>query len=267
MKIRFTVLSVLIPALGFAFPPGSPMSEFGPSQISLGAFFDHSGQDLFEDGYPSVLNSTGLSLDYAPWTFVQMGVFGGGGELDIGIPDGKLSDSSVHAYNTDYNVYGGASGKLATPRFGANTTRAVAFGSAAYLNSSDAFGNSKMVLIYNAGATAQFIFWNKLNFVVGAEFYAWEGEQKSARGKIEPFGVSASTGIGDYFRGIVGVEYFFKGANRPFISIAVRPTGNLGWNDDLGLRNASISVSLGAMTSLGKAKVEAGEDEPSLTDE
>ena len=28
------------------------MSDFGPSQVSLGLFFDHSGQDLFEDGLP-----------------------------------------------------------------------------------------------------------------------------------------------------------------------------------------------------------------------
>ena len=68
-------------------------------------------------------------------------------------------------------------------------------------------------------------------------------------------------------RGIVGVEYYFKGKNRPFVSVAFRPTGAIGWHDELGLRNASISVSLGAMATLGKEKPDAGEDEPGMIDE
>ncbi len=243
------------------------MSEFGPSQVALGAFFDNSGQDLFEDAYPSVLNATGLSLDYAPWSFIQMGIFGGGGELDVGVPDNLTSDSSLHAYNSDFNLYGGASGKLATSRFLMNTTRAVGFGSLAYLNSSDELGNGRSVLIYNTGATIQLMLWDKINFVLGGEFYAWEGTQKTSATKDVPFGLSAPSGTADYIRGIVGVEYFFKGRNRPFVSVAFRPTGNIGWHDDLGLRNASISVSLGAVATLGKSKINSGEDEPSMIDQ
>jgi hypothetical protein len=267
MKIRIGAMALIVPALGFCVPPGSPMSEFGPSQIALGAFYDHSGQDLYEDGYPSVLNSTGLSLEYAPWTFLQLGMFGGGGELDIGVPDSKAADTSVHAYNTDYNIYGGASLKLSTPRFATNTTRVVAFGSLAYLNSSDNLGNSRMPILYNAGATVQFMVWDKLNLVLGGEFYAWDAVQQSATGAKSSFGLTAPSGVTDYLRGIVGVEYFFKGKNRPFLSVAFRPTGNTGWSDDLGLRNASISISLGAMASLGKGRIDAGEDEPGMLDQ
>ncbi len=267
MKNYITALAFFLPALGFGFPPGSPMSEFGPSQVSLGVFYDHSGQDLYLDNYPSILNSTGFSLDYAPWSLIQVGVFGGGGELDVAVPDPSVADTSIHSFNTDYSPYGGASGKLSTPRFAYNTTRAVAFGSAAFLKSSDVNGNSRQAAIYNAGLSIQIMIWDKLNLAIGGEFYAWDGTQtKKGTSLSEPFGLSEINGVVDHLRGVIGVEYFFKGKNRPFISIAFRPTGNIGWHDNLGLRNASISISLGAMASLGKLKPETEEDDPAILD-
>ncbi len=242
------------------------MSEFGPAQVSLGLFFDHSGQDIFEEGFPSVINSTGLSVDYAPWSFIQLGIFGGAAEFDNALPDALQSDSSKHSYNSDYQMMGGASGKLATPRFAANTTRAVAFGALTFINSTDGLGNGRQGFIYNAGATMQFMLWDKLNLALGGEFYAIDGTQKTALGDTGPFGINAPDGIVDYFRGIVGLEYYFSGRNRPFISIAFRPTGSLGWHDQLGLRGASISVTLGAMASVGKRMLEPGEEDPGMID-
>ncbi len=252
----------------YGYPPGSPMSEFGPSQVSVAAFFDHSGQDLFVEGYPSLLNTTGLSLDYAPWPYIQMGIFGGGGELDAVVPVNLLSDTTKHDYLTDYGLYGGASVKLATPRFLSNTTRLVSYGSAGYLKSSDALGNSKTPIIYNGGVSIQFMVMEKLNFVVGGEYYAWDGEQKSATGQVSKnLGISKPGGDTDYLRGLVGVEYFFKGKSRPFISVAFRPNAKIGWRNNMGLQNGSISISLGAMTNLGKTKNQTGDDEPSLIDQ
>ena len=46
------------------------------------------------------------------------------------------------------------------------------------------------------------------------------------------------------------MEYFFKGKNRPFLSVAFRPTGATDWHEHLGLRNASVSITLGAITTL-----------------
>jgi hypothetical protein len=267
MGFRFAAV-LCLPALAAAFPPGAPMSEFGPSQVSLSLFFDHSGQDLFEDMSPSVMNTTGVSLDYAPWPFVQAGVFGGATEFDVGLPDSRLSDTSAHSFNTDYSIAGGASLKLATPRIAAGTTRLVAFGSASYFDNKDNPGNEKRGLVYNSGVTVQCMIANQLNLVLGGEFFAMNGEQLSARGgKTETFSNSQPDGLVDLGRGIVGVEWFFKGKNRPFISIAFRPTGSLGWSDELGLRGGSISVALGAMATLGKKLPDAGEEEPGMVDE
>jgi hypothetical protein len=143
----------------------------------------------------------------------------------------------------------------------------VAFGSLAYLDSKDAPGNSKTGLIYNGGANLQYMLRNSLNFVLGGEYFAIYGDQTAAiGGASEPFGLSEASGVLDHLRGIVGVEYFFKGKNRPFVSVAFRPSGAMGWHDKLGLRNASVSVCLGAMATLGKEKAEAGEDEPGMID-
>ncbi len=260
--------ALLLPALGLAFPPGAPMSEFGPSQVSVSAFFDHSGQDLFTDLSPSVLNTTGLSLDYGPWSYLQFGLFAGSTEFDVALPDNRLSDTSAHAFNTDYSFSGGASMKLASPRFANGTTRMVAYGSGTYFNNEDPIGNGKQGIVYNGGLTVQYLFRNRLNLVLGGEGFAVVGEQKSAAaGGADLFANSQPDGIVDFMRGVVGVEWFFKGKNKPFISVAFRPTGSTGWHDDLGLRNASISVSLGAMASLGKEKPEAGEEDAGLIDE
>lgn len=259
--------ALLAPSLAFSHPPGAPMSEFGPSQISLACYYDHSGQDVFEDGYPSILNSTGFSVDYAPWTYVQVGVFGGAAEFDVALPESRLEEADAHSYNTDYKITGGGSLKLATPRFASGTTRAVAFGSAMYLNSEDDAGNSKKGNLYNAGATIQYLFRDRLNFVLGGEFYALDGEQMSGSGGYRAFGFSRPAGIVDFMRGIVGFEYFFKGANRPFVSVAFRPTGSIGWHDELGLRGGSVSISLGAMTTLGKGKADVEEEDSGMVDE
>jgi hypothetical protein len=244
------------------------MSDFGPSQVALSLYFDHSGQDLFDDGYPSVLNSTGLSIEYAAWPFLQIGLFGGASEFDVGVPDALKSDPGVYAYNSDYSFSGGGSLKLATPRFASGTTRAVAFGSIGYIDSKDAPGNSRMGLVYDGGASIQYLIRNRLNLVLGGEFYTLEGTQKSASGGAGvPFSTTAPEGIMDYLRGLVGVEYYFKGKNRPFISVAFRPTGNMAWRDDLGLGNGSISITLGAMATLGKEKPDAGEDDTGILDQ
>ena len=267
MKRRIAAATLLLPGMALAFPPGAPMSDFGPSQVSLSAYFDHSGQDLFLDGSPSVLNSTGMSLDYGPWPFAQFGLFAGATELDVALPDSRLADSSAYAFNTDYKFSGGASLKLATPRFANGTTRAVVFGSATYFDNEDEIGNGKLGFIYNGGATVQYLFRNRLNLVLGGEGYAVIGEQRTAATAGQPFAISQPDGVIDFMRAIVGVEWYFKGKNRPFVSVAFRPTGNTAWHDDLGIRNASISVSLGAMATLGKEKPEAGEEDAGMIDE
>jgi hypothetical protein len=267
MRIRIAAC-LCLPALAAAFPPGAPMSDFGPSQVSLSLFFDHSGQDLFEEGAPSVLNTAGLSLDYAPWPFVQAGIFGGATEFDVALPEARLSDTSAHSFNTDYSASGGASLKLATPRFASGTTRLVAFGSAAYFDNQDKPGNGKRGLIYDGGATVQCLIGDRLNLVLGGEFFAIMGEQKSARGGARTeFSNSQPDGLVDFGRGIVGIEWFFKGKNRPFISVAFRPTGSLDWHDELGLRGGSVSVAFGAMATIGKKLPDAGEEDQGMVDE
>ena len=64
------------------------------------------------------------------------------------------------------------------------------------------------------------------------------------------------------------VEYYFKGPNRPFISLAFRPTGALGFEDKLGLRGGAIGITLGAIATLPtKGKTQIEEEEPGLAGE
>ena len=246
------------------------MSDFGPSQVALGLFYDHSGQDLFENSSPSVLNTMGLSVDYAPWPYVAIGVFGGAAEFDVDVPDYLVDDTAAKGFNTSLSFYGGGSAKLATPRFVGGTTRLVAYGSAGWVDATDDFDNEKRGLMCNAGGSLQFLTWGRLNFVLGGEFQALVlGEQTSSLNtEPEPFGLAAPVGAMDYFRGLVGIEYNFKGKNQPFISVAFRPTGATNWHDNLGIRNASISVVLGAIATLpGTGVSQVQEEEPGMSED
>lgn len=259
---------LLAPVLALGVPPGAPLSDLGPSQVSLGLFFDHSGQDLSEEIFPSMLNTMGLSAEYAPWPYVAFGIFAGAAEFDVDVPDDRTNDTASKGFNSGLSFSGGGSLKLSTPHFLSGTTRFVAHGTAAYFNATDDFENEKRGIMTNTGLTLQVLAWGRVNFVLGGEFQALlEGEQRSAiRDDPEPFGLSAPVGPVDYLRGLAGIEYYFPGKNRPFISIAVRPTGVSGWHDHLGLRNASVSVTLGAITTLlSNGKNQVQEEEPGLS--
>lgn len=269
MRIALTGL-LSLSSLALGAPPGTPMSDFGPNQVALGLFFDHSGQDLFESSAPSLINSTGLAVEYAPWPYLAFGAFAGGAEFDVDVPDDRVNDTAAKGFNGDYSFYGGGTLKLATPRFASGTTRLVAQATGAYLNAEDANLNSKRGVMTNSGVTVQALAWGRVNLVIGAEFQALlQGEQtNSVRSEPEPFGISAPAGPVDYIRGIVGVEYYFKGVNKPFISVSVRPNGAIGWHDHLGLRNGSIAVTLGAMATLPtKGKNQINEEEPGLAED
>ena len=254
MNYARNIMSVLLGAAlaAMASPPGSPMSEFGPSQVGVGLFFDHSGQNVFREKAPSVMNEAGMSVDYAPWPYLQYGVFGGGAEFDVSVPASRQTGTAVpRSFDGDYAFFGGGSTKLATPRIFSNTSRVVAFGAGTYFNNEDKDKNVKKGMLYNAGGTVQVLVNKRLNLVAGAEFYALDGSQQSSTGSSQPFGLTTGDGGLDYVRAIVGFDYFLKGKNHPFISLAFRPSSGLGWNDNLGLRGGSISICLGAIATLG----------------
>jgi hypothetical protein len=263
--------ALLLPALAPGLPPGAPMSDFGPSQVALGLYFDHSGQDFFEDYSPAMLNTTGLSLDYAPWSMLSLGLFAGAAELDVDVPDDRVDDTAAKGFNTGFSFHGGASARLATPRFASGTTRLVAFGTGGWFDAEDDQENRKRGLMTNAGLTVQYLALGKLNLVMGGEFqFLLFGEQTSSiRKEPERFGLSVpALEPQHYVRGLVGVEWFFQGRNKPFVSLAFRPTGSTGWHEHLGLRDGSVSITLGAIATLpGKGKNQIQEDEPGLAED
>lgn len=258
-----------LPALVLAAPPGIPMSDFGPSQVSLGLFLEHSGQDLFLDRSPSILNTYGLGLEYAPWPLLSIGAFGGVAELDVDVPDERVDDDSALGFNGGLSFSGGGLLKLATPRFASGTTRFVAYGAAAWFGAEDDFSNRKQGIMTNSGLNVQYQWAGKLNVVLGGEFQAiLEGAQENSRGREEPFGMSEPNAQADYVRLLVGLEWYFKGKNKPFVSVAMRPGAYSEWHEHLGLRNASIAVTLGAIATMpGKGKHKDEEEEAGFTPE
>lgn len=245
------ILSALVmPVLVVALPPGAPMSEFGPKQVAVSAYFDHNGISLYEEGAPALFNVAGMGLEYAPWPFVQVGLFGGGAEFDIGVPENRLNDTTAHAFNAGYSMTGGAGLKLATPRIARDQLRLVAYGNASWFSAEDGAKNLRQGFYYQAGASLQWAPVPSLNFVLGGEYHALDGEQENSTGASQPFGLTQATPV-DVFRGLAGIEYVFPQKNRPFISLSFRPTGALGWDKKMGLQNASLCFTFGVIADLG----------------
>jgi hypothetical protein len=271
MKNLFLTKSLLATVLGcaaaWATPPGATLSELKAKQMALGLYFDQSGQQLFEDGSQSLLNTTGAALEYALADYVQVGGFLGAAELQVDVPpgykDGDLvNGQTLRVFDPGYSLYYGLTAKLASPRFLLGMARFVGYGQANFIDAEDDAGNKKEGTFYHAGLTGQ-VEYRGFNFVLGGEFYALvDGEQRSARGgSKQPFGLHAPAGNLDYARGIVGVEYFFKGAKRSFVSVVFRPTGSLGYDDAFGLQGGSVAVTLGAITGFAKQSDQPVDDE------
>jgi hypothetical protein len=244
------LLALFLPMVAEALPPGAPMSEFGPKQLAVSAYFDHNGISLYEEEHPALFNFAGVGVEYAPWPYIQIGVFGGGAEFDIGVPESRLNDTSAHAFNGAYSMAGGGGLKLATPRIARDQLRLVVYGNASWFSAEDGAKNVRTGLYYQAGGSLQWAPVPSLNFILGAEFHALDGEQENSAGASAAFGLAGLTQL-EAYRGLVGFEYVFPQKNRPFISVAFRPTGALGWDDQLGVRNASVCFTFGVITDLG----------------
>jgi hypothetical protein len=244
----------------WALPPGAPMSDFGPKQVAISASFDHNGLFLYDDKSPCIFNSVGLGAEYAPWRFIQIGAFVGAAEFDIGVPPSRINDSNAFAFNSSYNLTGGGSLKLATPRFARESLRLVVYGSAQWLQAQDDFSNERLGLYYQTGGSIQWSPMAQLTLVFGGEYHTLDGTQKNGAGAQSGFGLEGLTSV-EYMRGLIGVEYVLPQKNRPFMNVSLRPTGGLGWEENLGIQGASLSVTFGVMTDIGKATVGHQEEE------
>ncbi len=247
-----------------AMPPGAPMGDFGPKQLAVSAFFDHNGLSLFEDPAMAVMNTAGMGVEYAPFRFLQIGAFAGAIETDIAVPVSRQSDTSARSFNGDYSFAGGGELKLATPRFIGDAMRFVAYGNATWFRVEDVSGNLRSGFYYQGGLSLQWSPMPRLNFILGAEYHALDGTQENTLKRQSPFGLTAAEEA-DAGRALVGVEYTFPQKNRPFISLSFRPNGNLGWDDRLGVKNASVAVAFGVITDLGQVAPGKQQEEESIS--
>lgn len=252
--------------LACAAPSGVPLAEFGPREAAIGLFFDHQGLTLFEDPASATLNMAGLSLEVAPWRFVQLGIHSGGAEFDVAVPESRQNDVTATAFNGDYNIFAGGTAKLSTPRFWGERFNLAIHGNGTWFQNEDPAGNQKNGFFYQAAGSLQWRITKRVNVVLGGEWTALDGDQENTLGDKGPFGLNQPEPV-DVLRGLVGVDVFLPGKNQPFISICFKPTGAIDYDDKLGIRGAALSVSLGMIAPLGKTSLPAQEEAESALDE
>ncbi len=245
--LSLAALGLLGAVAAKATPSGNPVVEFGPQQLLVGFYFDHSGQEVFNDNTPSVFNTTGLNIGYAPWKFLQVGGFIGVAEFDVAKPQSKRHIDTVGSFNSDYRLHGGGSLKLVAPIW--ESLSIFGSGSGAYHEATDGLGNYKEVRELSGAAGMMWRFGRLFNVAMGAEYFLLDGEQ---RNNLQ-HGVKFANL--DQYRGLLALEFFpphssLTSKGIPYISLSFRPTGSIGWNDRLGLQNASIAISLGFISDL-----------------
>lgn len=240
----------------WALSPGGPFYDYGPAKMSLGAFYDHSGQTIYdvENSTQSVLNSTGIQATYAPWRWIQLG-----GSLGTAEFDHEKNKTSIDPFNGTYQLYWGGSAKLYTPRFAKNRMLLLMYGSVNQVEAKDG-SNIRDIWEYHAGLAAGISFTKTLSMYLGSEFYFLDGEQKNSLNDREPFGNQ------DLVRGLLAFEYVPKNSSSalrgsPYISFEIRPTPNYGYSQSLGLKNTSLSVSIGVTSFYLYGKYKAMQDE------
>jgi len=245
-----------------AHPAGAPLTDYGPAKMALGLYFDHSGQELFNDNQRahSLLNTTGAQLTYAPFRVLQIGVYVGGAEFDH---DPSADDPDGPGFNANYSLTFGASGKIFTPGFMSDKLRGLLFGSMGFLKAEDGYRNVRQVFECHSGLGLQYQVIKIMKLGIGAEVYYLDGEQgnDSVSTGSNPFGNR------DLYRGLISMEFYPKTnpdliQGQPFICISFRFTGDMGWDENLGLKNGSLSITLGWITDFlyGKYKEEKEEE-------
>ena len=258
MKKLFLLICITVPLT--AHPPDAPLAAYGPAKMAAGFYFDHSGQDIFDDSQrtPSLLNTTGGQVTFAPFRVLHFGAYIGAAEFDHKAP---RDDPDGPAFNADFNLTYGGCAKAFTPGFLSDRMRVFASGSAGHFKVEDDFKNVRKAWEFHAGLGVQYTPLKLLTIGVGGELYVLDGEQEH----------TSVSGVGfgnrDYYRGLLSFELcpktnseFIEG--QPFISLSFRFTGDMGWDDDLGLKNASLNVSVGWITDFlyGKYKEEQEEE-------
>ncbi|MBF0431848.1 MAG: hypothetical protein HQK83_11250 [Fibrobacteria bacterium] len=258
-QIIFLAGFILSSAL--AFPPAGPLTDYGPAKMAGAIFFDHSGQDIFEgaEETESILNTGGFHLSYAPFKMVQLGLYVGGAEFDHHAPANK-PDTAY--FDSEFKITGGATGKLVSPHFLYDKARVFVYGMAGYLEAKDTYQNVRQLNVYQSGIGFQFQIMKSLNAALGFEAFFIDGNQANTSVGLgeNPFGINTP------YRGMISLEYYPKTyrdlwENQPFFSITVRGAPGIGLDNNLGLKNASIAVSVGMITNFLYGKYKEREDE------
>ncbi len=259
-KILIIITLGMLPLAIWAVPPGAPFTDYGPAKMALGYFFDHSGQDIFADPNKtsSILNTTGAQFTFAPVRLINFGFYVGGAEFD----HDAVVDTGF-SFNSNFNTTAGVAAKLFTPRFAGDKLRLFAFGNLGWFEAKDKFENIREIKEYHSGGGVQYQVFNVVNLILGMDVYWLDGDQSSASvaSGSNPFANR------DLYRSLVAME-FYPATNRdlikaqPFISVAFRGTGDVSWHDKLGIKNASVSASIGLITDFiyGKQKERREED-------
>lgn len=268
------LLGLLVPGAG-AYPAGMPLSDFGPGQVATSLFYESQGFDVFDKPgqASSILSGGGLALEYAPWTFLQAGLFGGGAEYDVELPEDRRS-TTARAFNSGFAPFGGGTLKFMTPRFFGATTRLYLNGNATYFrNETEGIsGNLKSGFLYGSGAGLQVQLHPMVNLSLGGLALLLDGSQESANGGSSDFGATYSA-LTPTARGSLGLDLFLPGKTRSFLSFAFSASSKLEYDDRLGPVESAVSVALGVITDLKPRKRSAAgsvgtdEDEEDEEDE
>jgi len=261
-KVLTGIIILFLYLVTWSLPPAGPLVEYGPAKMSMAAYFEQSGQDIFKPGQAAVSShyQIGGLLSYSPFKFLQFFSFFGASQFDH-------NASELYpgiGFNGEFDLNYGGGLRLNSPRVAAEVIGISLFGGAGLWQAEDS--DTKHVREgkeYQAGGQLTFMAGKHLLIGLGGEFYLLDGSQKSPNSPQK-----SSFANQDLGRGLITLEYYpttTEGAlkGRPFINIHAKITPNVGYDEHLGLKNAAIGISVGLISDFlyGPYKALADESE------
>jgi hypothetical protein len=241
--------AALCAASAFALNVGAvtladPAAPIPAARLAFGVSYDLGAYSLTNREVPSILNRYQAQISYAPFSFINFGVDGGVGQMDVAGDTTAADTFSV--FHGGYGFSGGVHLKLSTPYFYNNLLCAIGIVHGGIFSS-----KSSASVLYGgtdaAGALGLQFHVQNFGFVtIGSEIYLIEGKNTDYAGS------KGSYSNVNNVRGWLAVDYFpsdkLNNKNTFYVSAELTVSPKVSFNGKAPVEEMSFSVSIGAIT-------------------
>lgn len=236
----FIILTICFISCSLASNLANPASALPEANILIGASYHLGGYTLTNLDIPAMFNRFHGRIDYAPLSFVSIGVDLGATQVEV--DKYTTAADTISLFHGKYGFSGGAHLKMSSP-FIKNLVSFFGIGSATYF-SSENDDDAKYGGFDGTGVVGiQFRIPNFGFVSIGPMVYLIQGDAESADGKKEFY--SNSNNI----RGWIAIDYHLKKSQLTkgsvYLSLEFSCSPEINYSSRIPIQEFSLSLSIG----------------------